>query len=120
MMNSGYDLFDKPQALVVSDGVRLRKSHSKKKGKKKKDDDSLDSPRPLGMPPAYPISDSPWLAQAAFLHVLRGQIIREVIENHEVAAVQRFGFRSDKPLKSAAYHSNKMCIVPSSLSSHPT
>ncbi|KAH3712627.1 hypothetical protein DPMN_072379 [Dreissena polymorpha] len=33
------------------------KPHSKKKGYKKKDDDSVDSPRPLGMPPSYPISD---------------------------------------------------------------
>jgi len=29
-----------------------------KKGKKRKgDDDAVDSPRPMGMPPAYPITD---------------------------------------------------------------
>lgn len=37
--------------------VEKKPSKSGKKGKKKKDDESVDSPRPLGMPPAYPISD---------------------------------------------------------------
>ncbi|KAH3754705.1 hypothetical protein DPMN_189386 [Dreissena polymorpha] len=43
------------QGMLV--GPVEEKPHSKKKGKKK-DDDYVNSPRPLGMPPAYPISDA--------------------------------------------------------------
>ena len=39
---------------MFSDSGDARK---KKKGKKKRDDDSVDSPRPPNMPPAYPVTD---------------------------------------------------------------
>lgn len=42
--------------MLGGEGERSRGKPGKK-GKKKKDDDAVDSPRPLGMPPSYPISD---------------------------------------------------------------
>lgn len=52
------------RVMLGGEGERSRGKPGKK-GKKKKDDDAVDSPRPLGMPPSYPISD---VSLALFSH----------------------------------------------------
>ena len=42
------------RSIMFSDPGEGKK---KKKGKKKREDDTVDSPRPPNMPPAYPVSD---------------------------------------------------------------